>query len=341
MALFFSSCLSPVDLNTESIGGRIVLSGQISTMADQNIVELGTTADTERLPFPVSGATVIAIDDNTTDSIRYTEDSSQPGTYKAFEFSALPGHTYHVAATLPDGRIYLSNAETMPDQSGTIETSYEIAYEQFTDSEGTVSYQPFIKIRAAGTLPQGSRPSFLKWGVEEAFLLSPTDFPDTFGNIPPPCFIVQNADPQRIVLFNGEIIGGKSFSDLLIMSRVIDWTFWEKHYFTSYQASITEDAFKYWTKVNILANQVGSIFDTPPAEITGNIYASANPEEKVYGYFQVANHVFNRFAIFRNDLPFTLTTTNCDYSSERNDYPTRCLDCISVRNSTFERPAWF
>ena len=318
-----------------------MLSGQISTVADLTIVELGMTADTEQLPFAITGAKVFAIDDNTMDSVRYNEDFSKPGTYKAFDFAALEGHAYHIAATLPDGRIYLSAAETVPDQAGTIETSYEIAFEQFTDAEGTVSYQPFIKIHAAGTLPQGSRPSFLKWGVEEAFLLSPTDFPDPFGDIPPPCFIIQNADPQRIVLFNGEVIGGQSFNNLLIASRVVDWTFWEKHYFTSYQASISEDAFKYWTKVNILANQVGSIFDTPPAEIAGNIYSSTNTEEKVYGYFQAANHVFTRFVIFRNDLPFSLTTTNCDYSSERTEYPTRCLDCLSVRNSTFERPGWF
>jgi hypothetical protein len=47
-------------------------------------------------------------------------------------------------------------------------------------------------------------PSRWKWGIEGSFLLSPTVFPDPFNAIPPPCFVVQNADPQRITLFNGE-----------------------------------------------------------------------------------------------------------------------------------------
>ena len=114
----------------------------------------------------------------------------------------------------------------------------------------------------------------------EAFRLSPTDFPDPFGSVPPSCYIVQNADPQRIVLFNGEDLKTTTVENLLVVSRIVDWIFLEKHHFTIYQSALTRDAMEYWRKVNILANQVGSIFDTPPADITGNIKNSGQPGRK-------------------------------------------------------------
>jgi hypothetical protein len=183
----------------------------------------------------------------------------------------------------------------------------------------------------------------LKWRVEEAFLLSPTDFPDPFGSIPPPCFVVQNADPQRIVLFNGSEVSTTSINNLLVASRLIDWSFLERHYFTIYQSSITKDAYDYWRKVNIVANQVGTIFDTPPAAIVGNIVSEGNPNEKTLGYFQATNQTLNRFFILPQDLPFPLSVKTCTFDGNYSslEYPARCIDCTSLRNSSYTRPDWF
>ncbi len=92
----------------------------------------------------------------------------------------------------------------------------------------------------------------------------------------------------------------------MVVSRLVDWSFYEKHYFTLYQSAMTRDAIEYWRKVDILANQVGSIFDTPPAEINGNIKNLNNQDEKVYGYFQTVNETYHRFTLYKEDLPFPL-----------------------------------
>ena len=191
-------------------------------------------------------------------------------------------------------------------------------------------------------LPSVTGGSYLKWNIDEAFLLSPTDFPDPFGSVPPSCFIVQNADPQRINLFNGEEVKAASYEGFLVGSRIIDWSFHERHYFTIYQTSLTKEAFEYWRKVNIVANQVGSIFDTPPAEITGNIRNVNQPDEKVLGYFQVINQTFDRFFLLKADVPFPITASTCTFDNRNfQDYQTRCLDCLSIRNSSYRRPIWF
>lgn len=340
--LLLGGCLTPVDFSTESIGGTLVVVGQISTIQEQNIIQLGLTADTERLPIPLSGAYIVLSDDQN-QSASYYEDQTKPGNYILPDVQGVPGRTYTLQITTPNGAVYQSAPERIPDTSGELTTQYEFVQEEYTDAEGIVSLEWFIKIYANSQLPVTEAPAYLKWGVEEVFLLSPTDFPDPFGNIPPPCFIVQNADPQRISLFDGDKLKTTSIENHLVGSRVIDWTFQEKHYFTTYQTSLTKEAYEYWRKVNVLANQVGSIFDTPPALITGNIVSLNKPSERVLGYFQATNQAYDRFVIYQDDLPYRLLTSTCTFDLTRSfeSYPQRCLDCTSVRNSSYNRPDWF
>lgn len=335
------SCLSPIDFPTENTGDRLVVSGQVSNISDQNFVQLGLTASTDRLPYPIVGANVELLDDEG-NVYNYEEDQFNPGTYLLPGFSGQATRTYFIRVLTPSGQTYESQLERMPESLGDLTSHYEFVREEYTDLEGIISQQPFIKIYVNSTLPSTAQSLFIKWNIEEAYLLSPTDFPDPFGSVPPPCFIVQNADPQRITLHNSEEVKTETISNLLIGSRIVDWSFQERHYFTTYQSSITKDAHEYWRKVNILANQVGSIFDTPPAEITGNIRNINNPSEKVLGYFQATSQTFDRMYLLKSDLPFLLTGRSCVFDNRNfEDYPSRCLDCASVRNSTYRRPEWF
>ncbi len=339
------SCLTPIDLEVNAKGGRLVVSGQISTLPDQSIVELGLTTDTNTLPVPLKGASVKVIDDQGS-FYRYFE--IKPGTYSLSGYKGIAGHTYYIEVGLPSGQIYKSIPEKMPVPSVLDSVTYEIASEEVVDAEGIAAKKNFYKLYANSSFE--STKGFLKWTVDEAFLLSPTDFPDIFGSIPPPCFIVQNSDPQRIALFDESTTSSKSIQRILIASREIDWTFYEKHYFTSIQSSITKESFEYWRKVNILANQVGSIFDSPPAAIVGNIVNSKSSEELVLGYFQAANQTYKRKFFLPNDLPFPLLFDKCDFVGDRSNvtaipntaaYPPRCIDCTIVRNSSYIRPVWF
>ena len=334
-----SGCLSPIDAPSDGVGGRLVVTGQISPIADQNIVQLGSTAFISQLPFPVVGAAVTLYDD-VGGIYSYVEDPMKEGTYILDNISGVPGRTYYIQIVTPSGRTFESTPEKMPENTGTLKTGYDITDEDYTDAEGIQLRKPFLNVYANSVLPD-SESLYLKWTVEEVFLLSPTDFPDPFGQIPPPCFVSQIADPQRITLFNGVDVKTTQIDGHLVASRIIDWTFYERHYFTTVQSSLTREAYEYWRKVDILANQVGSIFDTPPAEIKGNVFNVANREDTALGYFQATNQVLDRFYLVPYDLPFTLTMPSCTYYDNRYEYPQRCLDCLSVRNSSYNRPPWF
>jgi hypothetical protein len=335
------SCISPIDFRVENRGGQLVVSGQVSSLADRNEIRLGRTAD-GRLPFPITGATIQLLD-NMGNSLLYNE--TEEGVYKLFGFEGTPGQTYHIQIALNDGEVYESIPEKMPEYSAPLTVSYEFVEEITTDADGANLSKRFVKLYAATSLPPAWKDRFVNWTVNEVFLLSPTDFPDPFGSIPPPCFVAQKAEANRIALFDGNKLSTTDIKKQLICSRQVDRTFLEKHYFTTHQSFITKEAHTYWNKVNILANQTGSIFDTPPAQIIGNISNVNEPTEKVWGYFQATNETLNRIYLLPSDFPYTLLFADevCTYSGDRkiSDYPTYCLNCLLYKNSSYSRPDWF
>jgi hypothetical protein len=337
--LGLSACLTPIDIDVKKANNAVVIAGQVSNLADQSFVQLGLT-EMNQIALPVSGAQIWIVDDTTGDLIMLFESATTAGLYKPAHYEGTPGHTYHVQVQFPDRGAYTSDSDIMPPLPGTVTSRYEFKRQPYTDFEGIVSDQPFIFTYVDAQLPDNNEKFYLKWTVDEVYLLSPTDIPDPWGNIPDPCFIEQNAEPQRIALFDGDRIHTRSIENLLISSRVVDWTFLEKHAFTIYQSAMSSSTHRYWEKVDILANQSGSIFDTPPAAVVGNVHA-VDSEERTLGYFHATSQVMDRYFIYQSDLPFPLTVADCEYENERSTYPSRCLDCTSVRYSSYRRPEWF
>jgi hypothetical protein len=338
IVVVFGGCLSPLDFKTDPVGGMVVISGQVSNIPGRNFVTVGTTANERRLPYPYINAKVFVIDEFG-DSVEYIQ--NKPGYYYGQE-AGVPGVAYYVSVQLEDGQVYHSVQERMPVAAGTIDVRYEFETEDIVDAEGTVIAVTNIKIFGTSTLPSSEETTFMKWSTEEVYQIIPTDFPDPFGNVPANCYVTQTADPQRIVLYNGVEVAATNITDQLLLTRQVDQSFHSRHYFTTYQSAITFAAYEYWRKVNIVANQVGSIFDSPPAEVRGNVYNISDNDEQVAGYFQAVNQTYARFNVYQSELPRPLAVY-CEFDPNRQywTYPSECLDCITARNSSFERPEWF
>jgi hypothetical protein len=54
------------------------------------------------------------------------------------------------------------------------------------------------------------------------------------------------------------------------------------------QYSVTEDEYNYWSDLEKLTEQSGSIYDIIPSSISGNIYCPEDPGRKVLGYFSAS-----------------------------------------------------
>src|SRR5690606_27742860 len=153
-----------------------------------------------------------------------------------------------------------------------------------------------------------------------------TFFPNPFNQPPPDCYVFGFPDPERITLLNGDQFGGSAvINTQIVAKRIIDESFLSRHYFNVRQTSISKSAYEYWRKVRELVNNTGSVFDTPPAPIYGNVSNVDDDTEVVLGYFEVARVAQTRMYTTRADVPY-FEPEVCTFSPTRpyEDYPKTC-----------------
>ncbi|MCK8493027.1 DUF4249 domain-containing protein [Spirosoma sp. RP8] len=75
------------------------------------------------------------------------------------------------------------------------------------------------------------------------------------------------------------------------------------------QYALTQDAYNYYDQLARITQNVGSIFDPQPSQITGNIRSTTNTSELVMGFFRVGTVQTRRIYIAKTQLPYWLTQT--------------------------------
>lgn len=177
----------------------------------------------------------------------------------------------------------------------------------------------------------------------EAYFWDLTFSPNPFNTPPLLCIVFGFPDPERIPLINGDLLnrpGGKSIQ--IVAKRLVAQSFLSRNFFIVRQLSISKVAFEYWRMVRELVNNTGSVFDSPPAQVRGNLYHVNDSEEVVLGYFEVAkskvSRIYTTFAV-----PFFLEKV-CEYDPKRrrDQYLPSCLSCNVFLNSHMFFPElWF
>jgi hypothetical protein len=336
------NCEDPVDLKLGQTGGVLVVNGKVSTLLGPQRVALGYTSSNNQIPDPATGAAIVLYG-NSGSSQSYSE--VQPGVYQidATSFSATPGERYFIEIQLPNGKTYRSRPELLPLSMPKDSTYYE--FYQKTRFEGGVQLKSsIIAIFADTHVAPSDSPLFLRWDAEEIYMFEETPVPNPLtGTIPLPCFVTGYPDPQRINIFSGAAGSDLKLLHNLVAEREIDNTFLARHYFIVNASSISADAYLYWRQVNGLINKTGSLFDTPPAPVRGNVYNVEDQQEQVLGFFEVSNTTVSRIFTVRANIPFPVPF-NC-YVPEKGlysqDYPPPCYDCLRLSNSSHEKPDWF
>ena len=351
LMLICTACVERIQFDIIRGGGQVIINGRISDETGLQELQLGFTSFAARIPEPILGARITIFDDQGNSEAYLPDPDPQRRGYYYLPGDAVkgePGNTYFIEVELEDGRTYRSIPEKMPAQPGLMSSiDYTLSVEEVVSESIIVSEEMFINVSVNADFRQEHpEPYYVRWDVEEVYLLTPTDFPDPFGAVPPPCYVYVYTNAGDVRLFEGTDRQQVFLENFPVARQNVGIEFREKHYFSVFQRSISRGAWEYWRKVDQLLSNGGNIFDTPPAPVPGNLYNINDPEEDVLGYFEASSSSVIRLRTFPSDFPREdLQILDCLYSPDKgsgpNAYPGYCLDCLSVRNSTLVRPDFF
>ena len=332
------SCIDRLDFLGETKEGQLVIYGLFTDVDERQVVTVSRTALSGLAPRGVPNAKVTVV---STSGARYPYTSLKTGEYELVGFRAIEGLSYALEVVV-DGKVYLSKYEKVPELEAEDVLSFTFENEPFRTDKPEYVFKVFSETK----LPDTRDPIYLRWTIEETYLwplawLRGTGIPPPQ---PPPCFISDVIEPNRINLFDGSGTSTRN-STILLGRRSVDNSFQYPFFVTVKQLSITRDAYNYWERIKIVINNQGSLFDIPPAPVNGNIFNVNDSEETVLGYFEVAKTTTSRIYTTNADVPFYLLDP-CQFipSTPDDAYPSECRSCAARaqgRSWTTKAPVWW
>jgi hypothetical protein len=332
------SCVDRLDFVGETKEGQLVIYGLLTDVEERQVVTVSRTALSGLPPRGVPNAKVSVL---STSGARYPYTSLKTGEYELVGFRATAGNSYALEVVV-DGKVYQSKFEKVPELDAEDKLSFTFDSEPFRTEKPEYVFKVFSETK----LPDTQDPIYLRWTIEETYLwplawLRGTGIPPPQ---PPPCFISDMIEPNRINLFDGSGTSTRN-STFLMGRRSVDNSFQYPFFVTVTQYSINREAYNYWEKIKIVISNQGSLFDIPPAPVFGNIFNVKDSEEIVLGYFEVAKTKITRIYTTNADVPFYLLDP-CQFipSTPDDAYPDECRGCAARaqgKSWTTKAPVWW
>ncbi len=337
-------CVDQIDFESNSATRLLVVDGRISNSSGPHALELGITTGINTTPdkimAPVEGAD-ITIFDNLDNQEDYFE--TEPGNYllPGDVVKGIPGVEYFIEITLSNGSRFRSVPETMPQK---IEIKDSIIFDfgekdVLSDAGNLVSIN-VINVSINFQIPETVNPVFLRWHVEENYQIVEWQLPST-PVPPPPCYITEFPSLRSIPLFNGNESSTGILDNIHLYSREIDFSFQTRHYFNVIRSTISPNAMDYWEKLDKTVNRVGSIFDSPPSPVQGNISNIDDPAVSVLGFFEAINIDTTRRFTISYDIPIFIRSCKFESNRRLNTYQDFCFNCLLLPNSSLTRPSYW
>lgn len=332
-------CRERIFLDTNPQDFQLIsINGLIDNSPGPYYVEVQETRDADRPPVPVDIAEVMLVDGSGNRETCIYEENGRyacPGQV----VTGTPGEAYYVQVQI-GGDVYTSIPETMPPvMLGTNRLEWEETAIPSTTSTGIDIEKVVLDFDMYAELPEVTEPIFLQWQFLETFQIRPTDFPDPFGSIPPPCFITQNAGVQNFYFLSLNEFSNSSLFLESVIQRDIDISFLVKHIFSIRQSSVSENYANYLEQVRTLTEATGSLFDAPAGRVVGNMEHEGTGLSAV-GYFAAVASDTTHSVIYREEIESNIVDL-CLFDVTKFEYPRICLDCLEIPKSTYEEPYWW
>lgn len=249
--LFFSSCQDVIDLEVPDGEVLLVVDGWITDQEGEKQVLLSTTANyfDNTITPKVENAIVVLFDENGPIDTLVEAD---PGRYVT-EYQGVVGKTYHIYIQTDSGEEYESNPELLKFVSAIADIHTEFREETAFEDEGY-----YVSIDTEEPIGVGD---FYRWKqyVNDTLLNEPFD----------------------LLYASDEFVDGNPIINFDVTTKPLSFG----DNYRVQQLSISKEAFDFFTQLETQTAFVGSLFDSPPAALQGNMVSVNSTDKKVLGYF--------------------------------------------------------
>ena len=283
-------------------GGYLVVEGVVNAGPDSTTIKLSRTVNVSSAVTanPVSQA-VVAVESDQNISYPLTETTG--GNYVSPGLNLDVSRTYRLKVKTSNNEQYASDFEpvsvtppidsigfnviTVPD------TGIQI-YVNTHDQTNTVHYFRWDYSEAWEFYTKYTTP-YISNGFNAIVLRQPNQF-DTYcftNDVSSDIVLGSSAKLQKDVIYQSPVTFIPSTSEKI----EDEYSILLKEY------ALTADAYNFWISLKQNTEQLGSIFDAQPSQITGNIHCTTNPSEPVIGYISVSTVSSKRVFIYSSQLP--------------------------------------
>ncbi|MCP1382739.1 DUF4249 domain-containing protein [Runella salmonicolor] len=350
----FYGCVEPYDITYSLNANVLSVEGFVSDQAGTTVsINIARNSNNSYYSEPLKKCVAeIRASDGSTIQLQEVAD----GIYAApANFKGKIGQTYQLAFKTPDGKTYESSKELLS-------TSPEIKkiYQQFDqngllDNLGKNVVSSTVDVYLDVDDPKETQNYYLwRWKLyeEQSICITCTGGRLVNGQ----CVKINSRNPpdydyqcdkqcweliynSTINILDDKFVNGRSITGRLI-GKIPFYSPSQGCLLEIEQLALSPQAYQYFQLLSSQAQNTGTLTDTPPAAIIGNIRNVADSQDKVVGFFGAAGtrkvqYWINR-ALYPNPLVKTLLGRAPNY--EITSFPPSAYPCVLSRTRTPIRP---
>jgi hypothetical protein len=284
MLTFLSAgCVTQFIPETDEDKDLLVVEGLITNKRGINTVKLSKTLPlaSKNTTRPAKGYTV-TISDDIGNAYTLTESSAGTYTTDSAVFQGVPGRTYQLTVKSNEKVGPNFTYRSVPVEMKPVPEIDSLYYEKI-ELEG----EYFRKHDACQIYLDTHDPEnncrFYRWNFTETW-----EFHIPFPVTNKVCWMTNNSDVINVkstFLLSEDKV---TRYPLLYIPATTD-RLSVKYSVLVNQYSLNEDEFDYWSKLQNITEEIGSLYDITPATIPGNIFCVEDPGQTVLGYFSVSS----------------------------------------------------
>ncbi len=313
MLLYLANCKQAYDPPAiQAKNNYLVVDGIINTdvggVTTVNLNRTRNLGDTVQTGIPELNAQVTIL--SATGQSYPLQDTANTGIYSSQPLSLDNSQRYRIAVTTTDGRKYLSDTvsckKTPPIDSLTWQQPHDLTfYITAHDPTANTRYYRWDYIETWEHDAKLQTP----WGVSNGMI-----FPEDSSNQKFKCWTTVHSTG---VLIDNSVAFAQDLIDQYPIEVIPngDERVNKEYSILVRQYAITGDAYNYWLLIQKTSQNLGTLFDLQPTQLTGNIHCLTNPNEPVIGYLSACSMQQKRVLLYNADLtdwPLNSLVYGCD-----------------------------